>query len=430
MKTINLLTILLLVIAISSCNSTNKNIAQASDYEQYLSPNNNPKLLNAKKELDFWQAKFEKTPSQYPYLSKMANAHSQLFEATGDIAHLNEAYSLYKDINKKINNSNASYLRALARNCISQHKFKEAYTALQIAEKNGAQLRSTQKMLFDVNLELGQAHNAKKYLDILSTEKDFDYNIRLAKWNDHEGDLNNAIKMMEQALTQAKEDENKDLILWSATNLGDFYGHAGRIQEAYEQYLSALNIDPNNAYAMKGIAWIAFSHDKNSAEAKRIILALQKLKSVPDYDLLLSEIAAYEKDTENEKKYTQAFLEKIKNPSYGDMYNTYEIELHAEENGATDRLMQLAKTEVDNRPTPMSYSLLAWAQYYNGDKKTALRTIENNVKDKTSEPMAQFKMAMIYKANNLNNRAQALKTDLEGSYYELGPIMKEKIGSL
>ncbi len=281
-------------------------------------------------------------------------------------------------------------------------------------------------MLFDVHLELGNPEIAKSYLDKISEKKDFDYKIRQAKWMDHEGNLDEAIVQMESALAEAKEKKNQGLILWSATNLGDFYGHAGRISDSYQQFLDALAIDPNNAYALKGIAWIAFSNDKNTKEAKRILEALDQRRDVPDYNLLLAEIAEFENETDEQKKYTDQFLAKAKNPQYGDMYNTYLAEL--EEN--PEAILAIAETEISNRPTPQSYALQAWGYYKNKDFKKALTVIEEKVKDKTFEPAAQYKMAVIYKANDNKERTQALKAELGGSLYELGPVMGKKIGSL
>jgi tetratricopeptide (TPR) repeat protein len=427
MKFFLLVTTTFFLFLFTACtNSSESNIAQASDYEQYLSPDQNPNATAAKKELDFWSEKFEKTPTQYPYQAKMAGAHSALFATTGDINHLNEAYKLYQEVNKKTNNTQPAYLRALARNCISQHKFREAYSALKMAENRGDQLRSTQKMLFDVCLELGSKNEAEEYLNQIASKKDFDYNIRLAKWNDHEGDLDQTIVLMEQALADAVEKKNEGLILWSATNLGDYYGHAGRIEDSYQQYLRSLEIDPNNAYALKGIAWIAFSKDGNLTEAKRILKALSKRRDVPDYNLLLAEISEFENDDTSQKRYIDNFLQQVQDSQYGDMYNTY----IAEVTESPEKILSIAKKEIENRPTPMSYALMAWAHYKNNDTKKALEIIEEKVNNKTFEPAAQYKMAVIYKENNLNDRTQALKVELGGSSYELGPVMKEKIASL
>jgi hypothetical protein len=50
---------------------------------------------------------------------------------------------------------------------------------------------------------------------------DYDYLIRLAKWNDHKGDLKTAITLWKRQEILPKED-NRTLKIWSYSNLGDF----------------------------------------------------------------------------------------------------------------------------------------------------------------------------------------------------------------
>lgn len=56
---------------------------------------------------------------------------------------------------------------------------------------------------------------------------DFDYLIRVSKRYDHKGYLSSAIRFMEKAMKKAEEANDKDLKVWSYTNLADFYGHNG-----------------------------------------------------------------------------------------------------------------------------------------------------------------------------------------------------------
>ena len=90
---------------------------------------------------------------------------------------------------------------------------------------------------------------------------------------------------------KAEEANDKALKIWSYTNLADFYGHNGQIEESYNLYLKSLALDNNNAYAKKGIAWIVFSHDKNPKEALRILDIISDEHFSPDYFLLKAEIA-------------------------------------------------------------------------------------------------------------------------------------------
>ena len=132
---------------------------------------------------------------------------------------------------------------------------------------------------------------------------------------------------MERAKTIADYSNNETLKLWTYTNLGDYYGHAGRIKDAYTHYLKSLSINAGNAYAKKGIAWITYSHEKKPTEALRILNIIQNQHQSPDYYLLKAEIAEYQNDLTAKDEYLHQYFEEIKKPEYGDMYNTHTVEI-------------------------------------------------------------------------------------------------------
>ena len=92
--------------------------------------------------------------------------------------------------------------------------------------------------------------------------------------------------------------------------------------------------------------------------------------------------------------------------------------------------MDLAKQEIENRPTPLSYDLFAWSLLYNGQEKEALEIVEEYVVGKTSEPEVQYHLAEIYKANGESEKVKELKEELLTASYELGPVMTSKINKL
>ena len=196
----NYIIVLLVMLFITSCKKQQpKNITNAADYSAYLENTTNSSLDKAEENFQFWNTKLEKTPNQYVYLTKIAGAHASKFEATANIKELKLAEENLVKINAKTNYKNSSYLRNLAHNYISQHRFKEALSLVKKAENNGDNLKASQKMLFDVHLELGNDDEAKAYLEKIKNFSDFDYLIRLAKWSDHNSDLDSAINYMEES---------------------------------------------------------------------------------------------------------------------------------------------------------------------------------------------------------------------------------------
>lgn len=424
--------LLLLVCLIFSCNTVNRkkrtrNVTNAHDYRGFFELKENEALQKAKSEYAFWEKKLEKEPSQYPYFAKIAASQSQLFTITGDIKYLKEAESNLTALNEKSHYTNSGSLRSLAHNYISQHRFKEALALLKKAETQGERLKATQKMLFDVHLELGNTAEAKHYLETIKNLSDFDYLIRLSKWSDHQGNLEAAIKYMEKAQIIAERSNVKSLKEWSYTNIADFYGHHGDIEKSYNHYIKALQLNPNNAYAKKGIAWIVYSHERNPEEALKILNSVSKEHYAPDYLLLKAEIASYMGKNNEKETYLETYMEAVKRPEYGDMYNAYNVLIYTDEFNQAQNAMVYAQKEVANRPTALSYDLLAWANLSEGNKLKALEIAQSHVVGKTFEPTAQYHLAEIFKANGLENEAQKIKTDLLESTYELGPLMEQEI---
>jgi tetratricopeptide (TPR) repeat protein len=430
MKTINQVVSVFLLLLIVSCNSKQKKITDATEYAVYIETSENEMLQLAKEDFIFWEKKLEKEPNQFPYLAKAAASQSQIFSRTGDIEALIKAENYLIKANEATNYNNAGYLKALARNYISQHRFKEALELLVKSEINGEGLKGTEKMLFDVHLELGNFEKAKSYLEKIQKDSDFDYLIRLSKWSDHRGNLDAAIKYMEQAKGIAESSNVPSVKQWVFTNLADYYGHAGRIKDSYEHYLKALEIDPTDAYAKKGIAWIVYSYEKNADEALRILNEITKAYNAPDYHLLKAEIAEFKGDIKLKENQLAHYLEAVNNPSYGDMYNTYHAILLAENKKETSKALKIAHVEIANRPTPQSYDLLAWVHYNHGDVKEALKVAEQYVVGKTSEPDVLFHLAKIYKTNGELEKAKRLKEELLESTFELGPLMENEINNI
>ena len=430
MKPIQKLTVLVLFVLLSSCDKAPKKITNSKDYNAYLNTKDNEMLQLAQNDYIFWEKKLEKEPNQFPYLVKAATSQSLIFKETGNIDDLIEAGDKLVEVNKITNYSKSGYLRALARNNISQHQFREALSHLKKAELIGENLKATQKMLFDVYFELGNYAEAETYLDKIENYKEFDFLIRLSKWKDHQGDLDSAIAFLEKAAQMAEASKNKWTMEWVYTNLADFYGHNGQVENSYNYYLKALKINPNDAYAKKGIAWIVYSYEHNPKEALRILDAISKTNNSPSYYLLKAEIAKYMGDVKIQNDNFNAYFTAMNNKSYGNMYNKYNAILYSEDFNQIDSALHIANIEIKNRPTPQSYDLLAWAYYNHGDEKEALKIMEYHVVDKTYEPHTLYHLAEVYKANGKVKEAKKLKTELQKSTFELGPIVTEKMSNI
>lgn len=402
-------------------------ITHPADYESYLSLQEGD---TTSKYFALWDRKIQPDSMQLTSFAVVGGEYERYFRETGDIAYLKRAEQALRRAAEIAAIGRAGYYRALARNLISQHRFREAYQWAQKARATGAEQPASQALLFDITMELGEYDKAEAYLDSIKQMELFGYLIRLAKWNDHQGDLESAIRLMEKATGKAEAARNPSLKIWSYSNLADFYGHAGRIRDSYTYYLKTLALDPNNAYAKKGIAWIVFSHEDNPSEAMRILDSVTRGYQAPDVYLLKSEIAAYMGDDKGRLVNLDQYFRLNANPAYGEMYNAHNIDIFLDETGQTDRAFALAQREVSNRPTPESYSLLAYCLFRSGDTAGALQLITDHVEGKSFEPKVLMRVAAIYKALGLKEKLVPLKEELATATYELGPLAALEIEEL
>jgi len=431
MKTLKTITFLVFTIGfLFGCETKSEQITKADDYSKYLNLKGNKALTFAQKEIEYWQTKYDAAPNQMSYLSQLAANYHTLFEHTGDVKNLYKSEELLTKYNESNQYSRVSTIRSLSRNYISQHRFKEALVLANKALAIGEGKKETQKLLFDVQMELGNYTEAVKNLNAIRDMSSFDYLIRLAKWNDHKGDINTAITFMEKARDIAEKEGDKVLKIWSYSNLGDFYGHAGRIQESYDSFLKTLSLEPNYSYALKGIAWIVFSKERNTVEAKRIIDVIAATHNTPDFYLLKTQIAQFEGNKVEEMKNRKAYFSMMEQNNYGAMYNKYNALLFADDKKTAQKALDIAKIEVEHRPTADSYDLLAWSYLNVGENKKALEIAQNHVIGKSFEPKVQYHLAMIYKSNNLALKAKPIKEELLTSLYELGPNFEQKVNQL
>ncbi len=416
---------LFLMLAAVSCGR--EEILHPQDYSAFLDPAYIQQAeKNHREEIRFWQDRVSRDTGSYVNLLELGYAYTGLFHLNGDAAALRTGDSLIRRASAKLNDSDPDISHALTQVSITQHRFRDAEQYLRRASANGSPY--TQALLsFDVQMELGDASTARNSMAALRDPNSFDYLIRQSKYEDHKGNLDGAIKLMEQAFEKIKSTNRKSLYCWAASNLGDMYGHAGRIQDSYRLYLDALQKDSSYVYALRGLAWIAYSYEGNNAEARKIAQFVSKQVNMPDIHLFLAEIAEAEGDEELKREHTQQFLSAVSQPVYGSMYNKYLIELFTSDVPDLDKAEKLALEEVSSRPSAETWSWLSWVYHKKGDHQKAYALYRDRVEGKTFEPDAQYKGAFILLANGRKEEGVKMLEDCLESSYELGPVVAKKI---
>ena len=412
-----------------ACSTKNNAVVQEeiiTNLMEQKSASTSSEVLKA--DMQFWTKRLEEKGNDDVVAQiKLAGLYSRRFQYSGNINDVHQSDSLYRIANQIQHKFGSGVYRSLAANCVTQHKFLQADLYLDSAAIMGDDLYFTKLQQFDVKLELGQMKEAEAILNSLRSKTNFDYYSRAAKLEDHKGNSDVSISFMEKAYADVLESKNEQLLLWVKTNLADMYGHNNHIQESYQLYTEVIKENPDYFHAWKGIAWIAYSNDKNTTLAKKILIWLQEKHPVPDYDLLLSEIAAFEQNNEAKNSYLASFIDKVSNPAYGDMYNKYMFSILSDELNDPKAAMKIAQTEINNRPTPQSYELFAWALYKNGQLNEATRIAQSRIINKTFEPDALFHIGLLLKQSGDKTAAKQYLTEALESSFELGPLVTNEI---
>ena len=426
------ITIILFGIIGFSCHQPEETleITQPKDYTQFLQSDisHSAKVISLEKEAEFWQKKIQQQPNGFTYVQKLATLHRQQFELTGKIEYLHHSDSLFKLANGMLRGKRQlGNFIALSSNAIQQHEFQKALDYSQEAYDATDEKFGPMMMAYDAYAELGEYEAAENILLNNANPDSFDYLVRLSKYLDQIGNLDSAIRVMEQAVHLPSRKEVKP---WALTHLGDLYGHAGRIQESYDHYLQALQLNSDYLAPLRGIAWIAYAHDQKVAEAEVILQAILRKTNLPDTYLFLAEIAAYQGDTGKKREYLTSFVNQATRPQYAHMYNPYLATLYAEEFHQFDQAIELANEVIQRRPTPQTYDLLAWVYHLQGNHQQALEIVQKHVERKTSEPEVLYHLGAIYLKNGESGQGQDYLQEAQTAAFELGPVTISDIQEL
>lgn len=420
--------ILCCAVLLAACSKNSKPVVQE---EKIIALLEQKSTVNAEATIEadmrFWNDRLATTVDDLSSQIKLASLYNQRFQYSGLISDIHKSDSLYHVANQLQKSFSSGIYRSLAANCVTQHRFIQADRYLDTAASMGDDMYLTRLQQFDVKLELGNYKQAEAILNSFRHKNNFDYYTRASKLEDHKGNSEASISFMEKAYADIKESKKDQLLPWVKTNLADMYGHNNRISESYQLYTEVVKDHPAYYHAWKGIAWIAYSHDKNTRFAKKILLWLQEQHPVPDYDLMLSEIAAFEQNNQAKNQYLALFVDKVSNSAYGDMYNKYLFTIMSDEFNDQSSAMAIAQKEINNRPTPQSYELFAWSLYKNGQVQEAVKIAESRIINKTFEPDALYHIGLLLKKSGKPKLAKQYLSEALESSFELGPVTANEI---
>lgn len=396
---------------------------KASPLEALYQPSNS--LNSHISEIEFWNSKVFTSSSGFVHLPQLAAVKQTTFGVNGNIQLLIEAERhLLQALDNPAKNK-VPIMCALASNYISQHRFCDALDVMNEANMYDYDRRMIDLLLFDIYLELGWEKEAEHQLHTIGFDRNFDYLIRRAKWEDGNGRLDLAVRYLERARDMAERSKQPSQLSWIYSNLGDFYGHQGNLKASEASFQQALAMNPADAHSYKGLAWIQYSEHGNMTKAMDMLDKILEIKSSPDILLLKAQVYQSMDMPERATKLEMTAYQMMNDARYGRMYQLPLAHALAEQKNY-DEALSLAVDEVDQRPTPETFAAMCNILWQANKKERALLLANEYVIGKTVEPKALLNILPVIMATN---HEKLIVEELAGTRFELGPVLFQEYQS-
>ena len=189
----------------------------------------------------------------------------------------------------------ASFLKASV--LLSLHKFNDALSFGEQALAYNDQHSLTYGTLVDAHVELGNYDKAVELVDKMNAIRpDLRSYARVSYIREIHGDVEGAIEAMELAVKAGLPGQED--AAWCRLTLADLYFSYGRIEEAREQYLIALQERPNYPFAQAGLAKV-YASKGNYQNALELLDEACKL--IPEVSFYEQKAHIYKELGEEEK---------------------------------------------------------------------------------------------------------------------------------
>lgn len=335
----------------------------------------------------------------------LASAYTQKARETSDFKFNKRAEeALEKSLTIAPENYDALKLRA--KLLLTYHRFTEALTEAQRAQKLRPDDHDLYGALTDAYVELGDYERAVESAQtMVDLRPDAASYSRVSYLRSLTGDTEGAIKAMDVAV-KAADPRDPEAMAWYRVHLGDELMNLGRSAAAELEYQKALLIFPDYplALAAKGRALVRAA---KLQEAVAFYERSQNKAPLPETIVALGDLYQKLGRTDDAKRQYELveFVEKTSAAS-----GTYSRQLAmfwADHDQKLDEALQIVERERANRADIFTCDALAWALFKNNRIDEASNAIEEALRLGTRDGRIFYHAGMIY--NAAGDRAKAKK---------------------
>ena len=202
----------------------------------------------------FYEKLVETKPKEYIERRELAGAYLTRQRERGDIADAVRAEETARISLQLQARNNAQAAIRLAQALLAQHRFPEA---LKVALEASKSSPNADRLIIDIQLELGNYDDATQRLAAVSSQQD-DMNLLAlrARFAEFYGKPDESLALMREATSLAdnRPDMPAETVAWYHTMVGHHLIDTGHLEEGEEACRRALKIFPNDYRAMTGMA--------------------------------------------------------------------------------------------------------------------------------------------------------------------------------
>ena len=356
---------------------------------------------------DKYFAALKQNPNDTKALLGLASIFIQEGRVTGNYIYYDAAAMKYVNDVLKTDTLNFDALIYKSLIYLSQHHFAEGLVTAQKAQQVNPYNAFVYGILVDGNVEMGNYDSAVVNSDrMVSIRPDLRSYSRISYLREIYGDYPGAIVAMKMAVQAGGPGEESTE--WARVQLGLLYERTGDLKNAEINYTTALQVRPDYAYAIAGLARIASA---NKDYNKAINFYLQADSLVLDNSFKEELVDLYQLSGQKDKAAAAAnsVIESLtKDAEKGNSdesighYGDRELAAAYLKINNYDKALEHALTEYNRRPENIDVNeTLAWVYYKKADYANALKYITVAQKTKCKNPVLLSRAGLInYKSGD------------------------------
>ncbi|HET9726556.1 MAG TPA: hypothetical protein VFP28_06535 [Gemmatimonadales bacterium] len=346
-------------------------------------------------DIAFYHERTVRDPRSARDFTQLAALYLQRARETADNADLERAESTARYSLALRRGRNDEAVGVLASSLMGQHRFAEAHDAALELLRSDSTSVAARGMVAEAAMELGRYDEAARLFGMLATyQADLGTAPRLARWAELRGRPEEARRLLQQALEEAKRRHAlpREQLAWFHLRLGDLALRTGHLWEADHELESGLAILPDDYRLLGALARLdAVRHRWRRAAATGELAISHALD--PATLGLLSDTWRALGDSTKAAEFDRAMaLSVLRQPgAYHRAWSLYLLD-HGRDVAA---VLANVRRELETRQDTYGYDLLAWALHAGGRDQEARGPMARALALGTQDAMLFYHAGMI-----------------------------------